>query len=62
MFTLVKNGEHLEFEDLVDVLLHAEVDDPVYVPGRGWMSVGDLRLTMVPGWADLQLPRRLVFR
>jgi len=30
MFTLVKGGEHLEFDELVDVLLCAEVNDPVY--------------------------------
>ena len=61
MFTLVKGGEHLEFDELVDVLLRAEVNDPVYVPGRGWMAVGDLRLAMVPGWSDLQPPRWAAF-
>jgi len=61
MFTLVKGGEHLEFDELVDVLLRAEVNDPVYVPGRGWMAVGDLRLAMVPGWSDLQPPRWMAF-
>jgi hypothetical protein len=61
MFTLVKNGKQLEFHELVDVLLRAEVNDPVYVPGRGWMAVGDLRPAMVPGWADLQPPRRVAF-
>ena len=53
MFTLVKDGRQLEFDELVDVLLRAEVNDPVYVPGRGWMAVGDLRPAMVPGWVDL---------
>jgi len=43
------------------VLLRAEVNDPVYVPGRGWMAVGDLRLAMVPGWVDLQPPRWVAF-
>jgi hypothetical protein len=61
MFTLVKGGAQLEFDDLIDVLLRAEVNDPVYVPGRGWMSVGDLRPSMVPGWADLQPPRWVAF-
>jgi len=61
MFTLVKGGVQLEFDDLIDVLLRAEVNDPVYVPGRGWMAVGDLRPAMVPGWADLQPPRRVAF-
>ena len=61
MFTLVKGGEHLVFDELVDVLLRAEVNDPVYVPGRGWMAVGDLRLAMVPGWSDLQPPRWVAF-
>ena len=61
MFTLVKGGEQLEFDELVDVLLRAEVNDPVYVPGRGWMAVGDLRPAMVPGWSDLQPPRRVAF-
>jgi len=61
MFTLVKDGRQLEFDELVDVLLRAEVNDPVYVPGRGWMAVGDLRPAMVPGWVDLQPPRRVAF-
>jgi len=39
----------------------AEVNDSVYVPGRGWMAVGDLRPAMVPGWSDLQPPRRVAF-
>jgi hypothetical protein len=54
MFTLVKDGNQTEFDDLFDVLLLAEADDPVYVATRGWMSVGDLRLNMMPGWADLR--------
>ena len=61
VFTLVKGGAQLEFDDLIDVLLRAEVNDPVYVPGRGWMAVGDLRPSMVPGWADLQPPRWVAF-
>jgi len=59
MFTLVTGDAQLEFDDLIDVLLRAEVNDPVYVPGRGWMAVGDLRPSVFPGWADLQ-PRRWV--
>jgi hypothetical protein len=61
MFTLVKGGVQLEFDDLIDVLLRAEVNDPVYVPGRGWMAVGDLRPSVVPGWADLPPPRWVAF-
>ena len=61
MFTLVKDGVQLEFDDLIDVLLRAEVNDPVYVPGRGWMSDGDLRPSVVPGWADLPPPRWVAF-
>ena len=49
MFTLVKDGQRLEFDELVDVLLRAEVNDPVYVPGRGWMAVGDLRPASAAG-------------
>ncbi len=59
MFAFVTGGERVEVDDLIDVLVRAEVDDPVYVPGRGWMLVGDLRLTMVPGAADLRRPLRM---
>ncbi|HYN71569.1 MAG TPA: hypothetical protein VES60_03625 [Nakamurella sp.] len=61
MFILVKDGAQLVLDELVDVLLRAEINDPVYVPGRGWIAVGDLRPSMVPGWADLQPPRWVAF-
>ena len=53
MFTVFSDGQRTELNDLTDVLSLAQVDDPVYVPTRGWMLVGDLRLNMMPGWADL---------
>ena len=61
MFTLVTGDAQLEFDDLIDVLLRAEGNDPVYVPGRGWMAVGDLRPSVFPGWADLPPPRWVAF-
>ena len=54
MFILVKDGHQTELADLVDVLLLAGADDPVYVATRGWMLVGDLRANMMPDWADLR--------
>jgi hypothetical protein len=50
MFTLVKDGNQAELVDLIDVLLLAQADDPVYVATRGWMLVGDLQMNMMPGW------------
>ena len=40
-----------EFADLIDVLKEAAAEDPVYVPARGWMTVGDLRWELPPGLA-----------
>ena len=53
MFTIVKDGHQRQFDDLAEVLLLADLDDPVYVSTRGWMLVGDLRVNMMPGWADV---------
>jgi len=62
MFTVFSHGRRSEFADITDVVLLATVEDPVYVPERGWMLVGDLQLDMIPGWADIrpthQLPQR----
>ena len=49
MFTILRNGDRTEFAELTDVLQEATVDDPVYVPTRGWMTVGDLRWDMASG-------------
>ena len=47
MFTLVTNtGGRTQLDDLTEVLRVACTDDPVYVTGRGWMLVGDLRWDM----------------
>jgi hypothetical protein len=49
MFTLLNNGDQTEVDDLLDVLKLARPDEPVYVSGRGWMTVGDLRWEMTAG-------------
>ena len=46
MFTLLRNGDQTQLDTLLEVVQVARADDPVYVPGRGWMSVGDLRWDM----------------
>jgi xanthine dehydrogenase molybdopterin-binding subunit B len=46
MFTLLRNGNETHLDTLLDVVQIAHADDPVYVPGRGWMTVGDLRWDM----------------
>ena len=43
MYTLLRNGDQTHLDTLLEVVQAAHPDDPVYVPGRGWMTVGDLR-------------------
>jgi len=59
MVLAVNDGEHRAFDDLVVVSVLANADDPVYAATPGWMLVGDQRLTMMPGWADLRPTARL---
>ena len=62
MFTVFSHGDRSDFDDITDVVSMAAAEDQVYVPTRGWMLVGDLKLDMIPGWADirptLRLPQR----
>jgi len=46
MFTLLHDGDQTQLDTMVQVVRVARPDDPVYVPGRGWMTVGDLRWDM----------------
>ena len=46
MFTLLHVGDQTHLDTLLEVVRVARPDDPVYVPGRGWMTVGDLRWDM----------------
>ena len=53
MFTLLRNGDQTQLDTILEVVQAARADDPVYVPGRGWMSVGDLRWEMTADAAAL---------
>ena len=46
MFTLLRNGDQTQLDTLLEVARVARADDPVYVPGHGWMTIGDLRWDM----------------
>ena len=46
MFTLLRNGDQTQLDTLIEVVRLAHPDDAVYVSGRGWMTVGDLRWDM----------------
>lgn len=46
MFTLLRDGDQTQVDTLLEVVLVADPQDPVYVFGRGWMTVGDLRWDM----------------
>ena len=46
MFTLLRNGDQTQLDTLLEVVRVAGPDDPVYVSGHGWMTVGDLRWHM----------------
>jgi hypothetical protein len=46
VFTLPSNGDQTNLDTVLEVVRVAHPDDPVYVSGRGWMTVGDLRWDM----------------
>ena len=46
MFTLLHDGDQTQLDTLLEVVRVARPDDPVYVPGRGWMTVGNLSWDM----------------
>ena len=52
MFTLLGKGGQTELDNLLEVVRVARTDDPVYVSGHGWMTVGDLRWDMTAADAE----------
>ena len=58
MFTLPRNGDQNDLDTVLEVAQVAHPDDPVYVSGRGWMTVGDLRWGMDTATGDPREPKR----
>ena len=52
MFTVLRNGDPTQLDTILEVVRVAHPEDPVYVSGRGWMTVGDLRWDMDATVAD----------
>jgi hypothetical protein len=52
MFTLLRNGDPTQMDTLLEVVRVARPEDPVYVSGRGWMTVGDLSWDMDDTFGD----------